>query len=145
MKKVIIACLLGMMLLPCKAGAQIVVTGKSQAETITSIRMGFIRLNYDGEYYLSMSTTNQFDDRMVISLGKDKKEAAQTMQSLLDIVTGIKKGECVRIRNTAGEEFRIYRFAKKSITIHSDGYAAASNMSVREAEALLEGVLYDVR
>jgi len=132
------------MMMTVIADAQITIKGKSNTETLLSIRMGFITLKYDGTYYLTMSTTNQFDDPMILPLGKDKKEAMQTLDALIDITTSIKKGDCIKIESIYGEEFRIYRFAKNTITIHADGYAAPSNTNKLELTRILDHLTFEV-
>lgn len=141
MKKFIIL-LFALVILPVMADAQIVVKDKNTTETLLSIRMGFIALNCSGgSYYLAMSTTNKFDRPMILPLGKDKDEACATIESLIEITTTIGKDDCVRIESAAGEEFRIYRFAKNTITINADGYAAASNTSKAELNRILDKIM----
>lgn len=125
--------------------AQISVKSKSTTERLLSIRMGFITLNYDGQYFLAMSTTNQFDKPMILPLGKTKNEATETIKSLIEITTTIGKGDCVRIVSAYGTEFRIYRFAKNTITINADGYTAASNTSKAELIKILDAISFDAR
>ena len=144
MKKILLMVIAFMTLVPM-ADAQITVKEKSNRETLLSIRMGFITLNYDGSYYLAMSTTNQFDNPMILPLGKEKKDAMSTIQALIDITTTIQKGDCVRIESAYGEEFRIYRYAKNTITINADGYAASSNTNKAELTKILDAICFDVR
>lgn len=144
MKKIVIL-IIALMSLSSLANAQITIKGKQNTETLLSIRMGFIRLNYDGSYYLAMSTTNQFDDAMILPLGKNKQEAMTTTQSLIDISTTIKKGDCIEVESIYGQTFRIYIFAKNTITIQSDGYAAMSNTNKAELTRILDTITYDVR
>lgn len=145
MKKIIIAIIAAMVLMPTMADAQISVSSKTNTERLLSIRMGFITLNYDGQYYLAMSTTNQFDKPMILPLGKTKEEAIETTKSLIEITTTIGKGDCVEIVSAYGTQFRIYRFAKNTITINADGYAAASNTNKAELTKILDKITFDVR
>lgn len=144
MKK-FITLIVSLMMLPIITDAQIVVKDKTNTETLLSIRMGFIKLNYDGSYFLAMSTTNQFDRPMILPLGKDKAEAIKTIESLIEITSTIKKGDCIKIESAYGTEFRIYRFAKNTITINADGYAAASNTNKAELNKILDIITFDVR
>ena len=145
MRRIIYIIFATMFLLPTQADAQIVVKDKMNIETLLSIRMGFIKLNYDGSYYLAMSTTNQFDRPMILPLGKDKTEAIKTIEALIEITTTIKNGDCIKIESAYGTEFRIYRFAKNTITINADGYAAASNTNKAELTKILDKITFDVR
>lgn len=144
MKKIIMIVITMMMLIPSVANSQIKVTGKVSTEKLLSIRMGFIELKYDGSYYLLMSTTNRFDDPIILLLGKDKEEAMQTLQSLIDITTSIQKGECITIENAA-EELRIYRQAKNTILIFTNGRAGNSNTNKAELTRCLDAVSFDIR
>lgn len=145
MKKILIALIALVALSSHVADAQIKVKSKSNMETLLSIRMGFITLNYDGSYYLAMSTTNKFDKPMILPLGKSKEEAIETTKSLIEITTTIGKGDCVKIVSAYGTEFRIYRFAKNTITINADGHAAASNTNKAELTKILDKITFDVR
>lgn len=144
MRKIIMIVISMMMLMPSVANAQIKVTSKVSTERLLSIRMGFIELKYNGSYYLMMSTTNRFDDPIILLLGKDKEEAMQTLQSLIDITTSIKKGDCVTIQN-ASEELQIYRYAKNTISIYSEGRAGSANTNKSELTRCLDAVSFDVR
>lgn len=145
MKKILIALIAALAFLPTIAEAQISVTSKSNNEKLLSIRMGFITLNYDGSYYLGMQTTNQFDNHMILPLGKTKEEAIKTVQALIDITTTIAKGDCITIESVYGTKFRIYRYAKNTITIHADGYAGYSNTNKNELTRILDTITFDVR
>ena len=92
-----------------------------------------------------MSTTNQFDSPMILPLGKDKTEAIKTIKALIEITTTIKTGDCITIESIYGTEFRIYRFAKNTIVINADGYAAASNTNKAELTKILDMITFDVR
>ena len=144
MKKIILILIAFMTLVPM-ADAQITIKSKSNKETLLSIRMGFITLNYDDRYYLALSTTNQFDDLMILPLGKEKKEAMSTIEALIDITTTIKKGDSVSIESIYGQEFLISWFAKNTILIHSKGYAASSNTNKAELTRILDAITFDVR
>lgn len=145
MKKIFVIIISTMILMPTMADAQIKIESRKTTETLLSLRMGFIDLTYNGSYFLSMSTTNQFDDPIVISLGKDKQEAMQTLQNLIDLTTSIKKGECITIENTFGEKLRIFRYCKNTISIFSDGRAGSSNTNKSELSRCLDSVTFDAR
>lgn len=144
MKK-ILTIILALMMMPAMADAQIKITGKRNVQTLMSIRMGMIDLDYDGKYYLAMRTSNQFDDTMILPLGGDKQVAMQTLQDLIDIATSLKKGDSIKIESAYGREFRIYRLAKNAVGIYADGYAGYASTSKTELTRLLDCVMFDVR
>lgn len=143
MKK-IIAIIITLLSFGAMADAQIQITHKSNTKTLTSVRLGFISmLRNSGYFYLVFQTNSQFDDSMIIQLGKDKKESIETLQSLIDIIASMKKGDSVTINNL-GQEFRLYRYAKNSITIHADGFAGNSNTNKNEMEFFLDHLMFEV-
>ena len=81
MKKIFI--LIMTMLMPMMAEAQIKITEKSNTQKLMTIRMGKINLFFDNDYYLALETSNQFDDPMILPLGKDKKTAIETLENLM--------------------------------------------------------------
>ena len=133
------------MLMPMMAEAQIKITEKSNTQKLMTIRMGKINLFFDNDYYLALETSNQFDDPMILPLGKDKKTAIETLENLIDIVASIKKGDAIKIESAYEREFRIYRSAKNTISIHSDGYAGFAYTTKAELTRLLDCVTFDIR
>lgn len=127
------------------ADAQFKVKSTYKTEHILSIRLGFIDLNYDGSYYLAMETTNQFDDPLILPLGKSKQKAMETIESLINITTTIKKEDTITIMTLYGEEFRIYKHGKNIISIDADYRAGYSNITKAELKRILDTIAYDIR
>lgn len=133
-------------MMPAIADAQITIKSKSNTKTLLSIRMGVITLEYEENdcFYLAMSTTNQFDDAIILPLGKDKREAMQTLNDLIDITTSMKKGDSITIESAYDREFRIYRRAKNTIAIYADGYAGSASTNAAELKRILDHLTFEV-
>lgn len=134
----IIICI--MTLLSSMANAQIKKTGSYKAETIASSRMGFVNLKVDNKgYYLTIPTTNEFDDSMILKLGATKDAALQSLKDLIDVFDSLLKNEMQKIDNGFGEEFRLYKNAG-ALYIHADGYAGMGNLSKSELKKFIKAL-----
>jgi hypothetical protein len=139
MKKIFIAIISAMILMPMMADAQIQKKATTKIETLLSLRMGYMNLKLsEGTYFISMLTTNQFDDAMVLKLGETKESAAQSLNDLMEISTTISGQECVRIDNGYGRELRFYKGAMGGVTIQADGYAGVVNTAKSEFKKMLD-------
>lgn len=132
------------MMLPSLSYAQLKKTGEINTETICSFRMGNMNLQQSaGRYFLSMGTTNQFDDMMLLMLGRDKESAGKTLVDLIGLCSSIKKGSLISVDNGLGGQLRISKGAfKNEIWIEADGYAgyvATSKMELRKVYDRLMG------
>lgn len=138
MKKIIIAIISAMILMPTMAEAQIQKKSTSKTETLLSLRMGYMNLKYsEGTYFLTMLTTNQFDDAMILKIGETKESAIQSLNDLMEICTTITGQDCVRIDNGYGRELRFYKGAMGGVTIQADGYAGYVNTAKSEFKKML--------
>lgn len=138
MKKIIIAIISAMILMPSMAEAQIVKTGKSETITLSSVRMGYVNLKKSGDwYYLAMRTSNQFDDYMLLRLGNTKVGAIQSLNDLLSLLETLSGSECQRISNGYGEELRIYK-ELWALNFHADGYAGFAGISKQELKKFIK-------
>lgn len=138
MKKIIIAIISAMILMPTMVDAQIQKKSTTKTETLLSMRMGYMNLKYsEGTYFITMLTTNQFDDAMVLKLGNSKDSAIQSLNDLIDISSNISGKECVRIDNGYGRELRFYKGTMGGVTIMADGYAGVVNTAKSEFKKCL--------
>lgn len=121
--------------------AQIQKKSSTKKETIISLRMGYMTLIVsDGYYYLTMLTTNQFDDAMILKLGNSKESAMQSLTDLIEIASTIETSECVEIDNGYGRTMRIYKGGMGGISIYADGYAGSANTSKSEFNKMLNAL-----
>lgn len=113
MKKIIIAIISAMILLPTMANAQITIgQKKSTMKKVATISMSWYDLyELNGEYLLSLKSTNQFDDYFWLHLGK-KEEAVESLNSLIEMCSSLGKDDVVEISNGIGKTYRVYKYAK---------------------------------
>lgn len=84
MKKVLIL-IVAFLTIGMAADAQVQVKKKSTSEKIYSGRMGGISVDcMEGAYFLSICSTNQFDNHYVICLGQNAAEAVASIESFID-------------------------------------------------------------
>lgn len=93
----------------------------------------------DSVYYISSNTTNQFDDRAVIRLGKGKQEALQAVIDMIEV--------------GAGSDDRAYKIDKsrfyksgKGILIYTDGCAGSwglTSQRLKKAKDAIESDLFE--
>lgn len=140
MKKIIIAIISAMILMPTMADAQIKKTGENKTQTIASLRMGIVSLNLSNNgYYIAFHTTNQFDDAMILKIGDDKDSAIQSLKDLIDILETLQGDETQYIDNGYGREFRLWKMMG-TLYISADGYAGNGNVSKGELNRLLKAL-----
>lgn len=140
MKKIIIAIISAMILMPTMANAQIKKTGENKTQTIASLRMGIVSLNHSNNgYYIAFHTTNQFDDAMILKIGDDKDSAIQSLKDLIDILETLQGDETQYIDNGYGREFRLWKMMG-TLYISADGYAGNGNVSKGELNRLLKAL-----
>lgn len=141
MKKIIIAIISAMILMPTIAEAQIQVNKQPKRETIKSLRMGYVTLTKTEEtYFLSMISDNQFDKSYVILLGESKEAAIQSLNSLIEISSTITKDDSFEF-NDGIKNYRIYRgMFKSEVWFKADGYAGYGKTSTTELNNLLKAL-----
>ena len=140
MKRVLLLIISTMLFFPTVTDAQIKKTGTFKAETIESVRMGIVSLKLaDGEYYLCFTTTNQFDDLMVLKLGETKESAIQSLQDIIEILDGLQGNATQFIDNGYGREFRLSK-VMGALYISADGYAGNGNTSKGELKKFLKAL-----
>ena len=141
MKKIIIAIISAMILMPTIAEAQIQVNKQPKRETIKSLRMGYVTLTKTEEtYFLSMISENQFDKSYVILLGESKETAIQSLNSFIEISSTITKDDSFEF-NDGIKNYRIYRgMFKSEVWFKADGYAGYGKTSTTELNNLLKAL-----
>lgn len=142
MKKILIAIITSMILMPIMADAQIQKKSTTKTETLLSLRMGYMNLKLsEGMYFITMLTTNQFDDAMLLKLGDTKESAIQSLNDLMEITSSISGQECVRIDNGFGRELRFYKGAMGGVSINADGYAGTVNTAKSEFKKMRDKLM----
>lgn len=141
MKKIIIAIISAMILMPTMADAQIQKTGTFKTKTLSSVRMGFVnlKLSGNGTYYLAMKTSNQFDDYMLLKLGENKESAIQSLNDLIDIMDSLKGESTQYIQNGYGRELRLWKLLG-ALYISCDGYAGDANVGKGELKKFIKAI-----
>lgn len=91
----------------------------------------------NGEYYffIAIATTNQFDDKLIVHLGKIDKTKATLLQLINDLYS---QGSVYNLSDDRGEPFTLecvplgeYRLSKK-------GYAGNAYLSISNVRKMLE-------
>ena len=114
MKKIIIAIISALILLPIMADAQIQVNKQPKRETIKSLRMGYVELTKTSNtYFLTMISDNQFDKAYVIMLGVSYEAAVESLNSLIEVSTTITKDDSYKF-NDSINDYYIYKGMFKS-------------------------------
>lgn len=141
MKKIIIAIISAMILMPTMAEAQIQVKKQPKIETIKSLRMGYVNLTKtDDLYFLSMTSDNQFDKAYVIMLGKGKEAAVQSLKALIEVSETITKDDSFEF-NDGVRDYNIYRGTFKSeVWFKGAGHAGYGKTSTAELNSLLKAL-----
>jgi hypothetical protein len=122
------------------ANAQIQKTGSIKTTTIASCRMGFVNLSLsEGLFFLSIGTTNQFDNMMLLKLGDNKESAIQSLNDLVDILDSLTGDDLQRIDNGFGKEFRLYKLLG-ALYINADGYAGSGNIGKSELNKFIKAL-----
>ena len=141
MKKIIIAIISAMILMPTMADAQIQVKKQPKIETIKSLRMGYVDLCKSEEiYFLSLRSDNQFDDPYFILLGEGKEAAIESINSLIEVASTITKEDSFEF-NDGRKDFYILRgMFKGEVWFKADGYAGYGKTSTMELSNLLKAL-----
>jgi hypothetical protein len=91
----------------------------------------------NGEYYfyLALNTTNQFDDRMIIYLGKIDKTKATLSQLINDLHS---EGEVYRLSDDRGEPFTMECVAFNQYRLSKKGSAGYAYLSINNVGKMLD-------
>lgn len=104
-----------MMLICIIASAQIGdVREGTPMQTLGSAREGLCKLKcQDQLYFLSIKSTNQFDDLAPIFLGIGQDSARRTMHDLIDLISRMKKKATASFTTIDGKyKYTIYKYAR---------------------------------
>lgn len=108
MKKILTIAIALFMLCPLMS-AQIQIKQNAKMEKIATISASWYYLYYsDGEYLLSLKSTNQFDDSYWLHLG-NKEEALQSLDALIDLCDSLGKDDSAEISNGANKTYFVHR------------------------------------
>ena len=139
MKKFIIAVIALMTMFPAIGNAQLVVKDNTKIETLSSARMGIVRLDRDGDtYFMCLTTTNQYDDPFLVYIGEDKDSAVQTMKDIVSLFDSIGKKDVVTIDN-AGKDCLISK-TMGTLYMSMAGYAGQANITRAELVKFLKAL-----
>lgn len=141
MKKIFIAIISAMILMPTSADAQIQVNKQPKREVLKSLRMGYVTLSRTGNlHFLSLTSDNQFDDPYVILLGKSKEAAIESLNSLIEISSTITKDDFFEF-NDGIKDYHLAKGAFKSeLWFKADGHAGYGKTSTTELNNLLKAL-----
>lgn len=114
MKRLIIIVVLA--LLPFVGNAQLNVTSQTTKRvTLCSARMGNISLVKNGEhYFLSICSSNQFEDPEAFYLGDTKESCKETLTDLLGLFGSMSKEDRMDVDN-AGETVTLFKYTNISL------------------------------
>ncbi|MCM1347730.1 MAG: hypothetical protein NC115_12970 [Bacteroidales bacterium] len=124
MKKILLVAL--MALVGLSASAQLKVKRETQHPTtisswgITTRHPAKMYRAEDGHIFMSIGSSNQFDEPFLFFLGENDQEAVQT---LLDIEALYKKKKSTTVVQNYGEECRIYYWGTGNLGFKQTGYA----------------------
>lgn len=131
MKKLLL--LFALCIIPMAANAQLNVKRQvEKMEKITSVRTGFCKLMHQGDdFYISVVTSNRYDDNFILELGEGKESALSTLEDLISLCTTIEKGAPVVISN-GGKECTIYKGLTGNLDFSQSGYAGMASIAKYE-------------
>ena len=141
MKKIIIAIISALILLPIMADAQIQVNKQPKRETIKSLRMGYVELTKTSNtYFLTMISDNQFDKAYVIMLGVSYEAAVESLNSLIEVSTTITKDDFYKFNDSINDYYIYKGMFKSEVWFKSRGYAGYGKTSTAELNSLLKAL-----
>ena len=88
----------------------------------------------DHYYFMGFNTTNQFDKKMIINLGKKDKAKATLSQLVNELYA---QGEIYKLIDDAGEAFTLQCAALNQYVITKQGYAGRAYLTVGQASKML--------
>lgn len=139
MKKILIA-IVALLCCGYSADAQIKVNKKSETKEVFSSRMGFVTIKVmEGNYFLALPSSNQYDDYYIMHLGQSNEDALESVEALLEMAQTIKKGESYAVE-TLTKTFTITKGIGKSIDISAKGYAGYASTSATELKGMIDAL-----
>lgn len=80
----------------------------------------------DDYYFVSMKSSNQFDDVFVMRIGKTQEECLESISSLIDLAKTIKKEDSFEIDNGLGQVYNVSQygdFGATGLLFQAEGHA----------------------
>ena len=90
-------------------------------------------------YFIGLRSSNQFDDKMLLHLGK-KDKAKVTLQQLANELH--KEGEIYELSDDKGEPFTMHCIAMNYYRIYKKGYAGYGSLSIGQVRKMLSAITY---
>jgi hypothetical protein len=133
----IIAILFSVMV--CNAQITIVSQNESKTEKVCTLRAMYADLYHNSEvgYYITANSSNEFDDPYIITLGKEKEDAIETMNTLINV--GENKLDITAQNGTSklrmwGDSF----LGIKALFVKNEHYAGNFSLNVNELKRGLD-------
>lgn len=131
--------ILGCLVVSLTAFAQLNVQAEhAKLERLGSLRSTYAYLNARGTtYFLSIRTTNQFDDGTRFVLGKNAESAIQTLKDLIDAANVMDVDAVLEVMDADGEQAVLVKkkmIGKPYLLIQMAGQAGSSNITPAELE-----------
>lgn len=108
MKKFILALAI-LIAFPIVGSSQIQLTKKdntAKKETTITMMWTFI-YTYDDAYFLTLKSSNDFDDHFFISLGKNKEEILGSLNSLSEVLKTMSKDDSFELEDNIGNALSV--------------------------------------
>ena len=121
------------------ASAQLKVTHEfEKTEKIATARLGFVRLEKSGDrVYMTLPSSNKFDDTELFWLGKTVHSAAQTLADIVDLFDTLE--EAVKVQDAFGKDVLISKMGG-NLYFHFEIQAGQRFLSKAEAKKLLNAL-----
>lgn len=132
-----LALIIAMMFLALGASAQISnVKTKEAIKDIASFRMGMCHLKCnDDVYYLTLISTNKFDDSSIVYLGEGKESAIQTLTDLIELNQSLAKKESASFSITIkGKEFNYHVLKSDKLNFSFINFETAGSVFLASTE-----------
>lgn len=109
--------------------------------TISRFRSGLCSLNADGEtYYLTLNSTNRFDDPVIVYLGEGRDSAIQTLVDFQMLHKSMEKNSFAEFTIKAKGIERVYKVMKADknmFSFYDIGAAGGVYLSMKEVKPLM--------
>lgn len=129
-----------LILVSVSASAQLNVKRVSNTERLLSLHMGETNLLKTGDHYAcSITTSNQFDNSLILHLGIGKNSAIATLKDLADLCETISKGDNILIKNGSKECHILYSSLEpKTLVLKGEDKAGLAYLSKVDIEKMLK-------
>ena len=117
--------LLVALLISVGAMAQLNVTS-AHDNTIEKLGQNLKYDSADSTYYIVLTSSNRFDDPMLLKLGKGKESAMATLKDLGGFIETAAKGDIINVDNGFGKQYALSKYDKFNIMVMGKGYAGHS-------------------